>query len=167
MENIRKAKVNFDNVLFEKTDEMDDLWDENLININSNCSMIFNNIHLKGNKSNNGVCISGDSMIGFENSTFENFNKAIKIEKGALLYFDKNKVINNDYGLYIKEFPSPDVELQISNNEFDNTNYNIYNESQNKVTADDNYWNTLNETDIMNKLYNVQVSKWLSNSPID
>ncbi|BBE31128.1 hypothetical protein OSSY52_12690 [Tepiditoga spiralis] len=159
-----KGNINFNNILFEKIDENYN----NLIEINSNYPIIFNNIHLNGNNKNtDGIFISNDAMIGFKNSIFENCSKAINIEKGALLYFDKNKIINNSYGIYIKEFPSEDVELQITNNEFNNTHYNIYNETKNKVIADDNYWNTLDETTIKNKIYNVVVSKWLSESPIN
>lgn len=141
-----------------------------LVTYSSNSSVLFDNckfsVNMIGESIYTGFYIDKGSIPIIKNSQFNNFKYAIYVKEGALQSFSGNALYRNTYGIYFEKLLTTSTKQRIENNHFQENEYHIYNNTKNEVSANNNYWGTINEVEIKSKNYNVLIDTWLTSSPV-
>jgi parallel beta-helix repeat protein len=99
-----------------------------------------------------GLSLYDDSDLNqiINNTFFNNTEVALTVEWTLGTVVKGNKIYNNGFGIRIDE--SPDV--LISNNDiYSNYGYNLENKDYFNITAENNWWGTINITEIQEGIY--------------
>jgi len=96
-------------------------------------------------------------MPALRNNTISNCSNGIEIADGFPIIFEKNKFVNLNTAVKITNLAIPSLTFTMKDNIFDSStnNMNVSNESSETVDVSGNYWGTVDETEIWNKLNNV------------